>query len=509
MSVGNKIVNLYLSSNLRRIERFMHQPEAVQHETFSLLMKNLAATRYGREHGVSENMTYSSFLERLPIVTYEALESYIEEMRLGAADVLWPGVTKWFARSSGTTGSKSKYIPVTEINLETCHFRGGRDVLAVYFDLYKDNTLFSGKGLTLGGSQKGDVEMNGSHSGDLSAILLTRSPKWVGAVRTPSKRVALLSDWDAKLAGIAHEALGQNVTSLTGVPSWNMVMLKRMLEISGKQNLLEIWPNLQVFFHGGMNFGPYRPQFEQLIPSPNMHYMENYNASEGYFALQNDPHDAALLLMLDYGVFYEFIPMDDFFNGEHKAIPLQEVKAGVNYAMVISATNGLWRYLIGDTVSFTSTSPYKIRITGRTKHFINACGEEVIIDNVESALAKACKVTGAIVAEYTVAPRYMNMREQAAHEWFIEFERMPEDLDAFMLLLDGAIQALNSDYEAKRKNNVTLAFPIVHVVPKGTFFGWMDSRGKVGGQNKVPRLSNGRMYADSLLEYLGRNGSEL
>lgn len=481
----------------------MVHPVAVQHEMYTMLVEHLARTQYGKALGVTADMPYEAYARLVPIATYEALESRIAQMRKGESDVLWPGVTKWFARSSGTTGSQSKYIPVTDLNLQKCHFRGGRDVLAVYFDRYPESKLFYGKGLTLGGSQRCDADMNSSHSGDLSAILLTRAPLWVDPVRTPSKKVALLSDWEEKIAGIAKETLSQNVTSLTGVPSWNMVMLKRMLEISGKRNLLELWPNLEVFFHGGMNFGPYRPQFEQLIPSPDMHYMENYNASEGYFALQNDPNDSAMLLMLDYGVFYEFIPMSEFANAQRKAIPLEDVRVGENYALVISATNGLWRYLIGDTVTFTSTSPYKIRITGRTKHFINAFGEEVIIDNVETALAKACAAFGAIVAEYTVAPHFMNLQERAAHEWFIEFEKEPRDVYAFMEMVDRTLQSLNSDYEAKRKNDVTLGFPVVHVLPRGAFYGWMGSRGKFGGQNKVPRLSNDRGYADSLLEYLG------
>lgn len=504
MSVLNSVVKLFTSENLRRIEHFMRHPREVQHEMYTMLMSSLASTHYGRDYGVTAGMKYQDFAQRVPIVTYEDLEDRIEKMRGGAANELWPGVTTWYARSSGTTGSKSKYIPVTDQYLEECHFQGGRDVLAVYFDLYPNSKLFRGKGLTLGGSQKSDMEMNGSHSGDLSAILLTRAPKWLGAVRTPSKKVALLSDWDEKIAGIAKETLSQNVTSLTGVPSWNMVMLKRMLEISGKRNLLELWPNLEVFFHGGMNFGPYRPQFEQLIPSPDMHYMENYNASEGYFALQNEPNDTAMLLMLDYGVFYEFIPMSEFANAQRRAIPLEDVKVGENYAVVISATNGLWRYLIGDTVTFTSTSPYKIRITGRTKHFINAFGEEVIIDNVETALAKACEAYGATVEEYTVAPHFMNLQERAAHEWFIEFEKEPSDVHAFMEMVDKTIQSLNSDYEAKRKNDVTLSFPMVHLLPPGTFYGWMEARGKFGGQNKVPRLSNDRTHVESLLEYLGQ-----
>lgn len=502
MGIVNSAVRLHFSKNLRRIERFMRHSEEVQHEEYTKLVSGLAQTRYGQEHGVREGMPYELFAKQIPVVTYEDLESRIDNVRKGAVSELWPGVTKWFARSSGTTGSKSKYIPVSDVNLEECHFRGGRDVLALYFDLYPDNQLFKGKGLTLGGSQKSDVEMNGSHSGDLSAILLTRVPWLVDLVRTPSREVALLSDWEQKLAGIARESLNQNVTSITGVPSWNMVMLKRMLEVSGKSNLLEIWPNLEVFFHGGMNFAPYRAQYEALIPSPNMHYMENYNASEGYFALQNDPTDSSMLLMLDYGVFYEFIPMSEFFSANCSVVPLQDVKVGENYAMVISATNGLWRYIVGDTVVFTSTSPYKLRITGRTKHFINAFGEEVIIDNALQAVVRACEETGASISDYTVAPRFMNLKEQAAHEWFIEFEKEPADLHRFMEIVDETIQSLNSDYEAKRRKDITLSFPLVHSVPKGTFIGWMASRGKIGGQNKVPRLCNDRTYADSLLKYM-------
>lgn len=488
----------------------MKHPIGIQHRMLVHLMDNLSRTEYGRKYSIEPRTRYRAFSERVPLVEYADLEPYIARMRQGEEGVLWPGITEWYARSSGTSGSKSKYIPVTQENLSTCHYRGGYDALALYFDQHPKSNLFWGKGLTLGGSFRANTEEDGiANTGDLSAILLQNIPKWADFVRTPTREVALLSDWEQKMEGIAEQALTQNVTSITGVPSWNMVMLKHLLEVSGKSNLLEIWPNLEVFFHGGMNFAPYRPQFEELIPSPSMAYFENYNASEGFFALQNEPDKQDMLLMLDYGVFYEFIPMAEFFSENRHAIPISDVELGVNYALVLSSTNGLWRYIIGDTVEFTQLFPFKIRITGRTQHFINAFGEEIIIDNVEHALEEACKRTGAVVQEYTVAPYFMSADEQASHEWFVEFSTPPNDLAQFTKIVDETIMSLNSDYEAKRARNVTLIAPRMHSLPEGTFYGWMRHRGKMGGQNKVPRLSNDRTYAESLLEYMAQENKSV
>ena len=502
MSIFNRTFARLMGGHLRRVDQMHLQPIDIQHRMFQLLMANLANTKYGQQYHITPQTSYQEFAQRVPLATYNDLLPYIERMRQKEADVLWPGTHRWYAKSSGTTDTKSKYIPVTSKCLKICHYRGGYDLLALYFHNYPDVRIFNGRGLTLGGSYQPSGPEGWVCEGDLSAILLRNVPTWVDFVRTPSRKVALLSDWDQKLEGIAKEALHQNVTSITGVPSWNLLMLQHMLQVSGKSNLLELWPNLEVFFHGGMNFAPYRAQFEQLIPSSKMRYMESYNASEGYFGVQNEPDRHDMLLMLDYGVFYEFIPMDSFHSDHPTVVPLEGVEIGTNYALVLSSTNGLWRYIIGDTISFTERKPYKFLITGRTKHFINAFGEEVIIDNADQALAKACQHTGAIVQEYTAAPFYMDLKQKGCHEWFIEFAKAPDDLQKFTSCLDHALTEINSDYEAKRHNDITLRLPIVHAMPKGTFLSWMAGRGKVGGQNKVPRLSNDRQYADSLSAYL-------
>lgn len=505
MSIINRAFAHLMRGHLSRVDQMSLHPLDIQHRMFQLLMANLAKTKYGQQYHIAPTTDYPEFARCVPIATYDDLLPYIERMRQKEANVLWPGAHRWYAKSSGTTSTKSKFIPVTRQCLKVCHYRGGYDLLALYFRNYPRARVFSGRGLTLGGSYKPSGPEGWVREGDLSAILLRNVPTWVDFVRTPSRAVALLADWDQKLEGIAKEALHQNVTSITGVPSWNLLMLQHMLQVSGKSNLLELWPNLEVFFHGGMNFAPYRAQFDQLIPSAQMRYMESYNASEGYFGLQNEPNRHDMLLMLDYGVFYEFIPMDSFHSANPTVLPLEGVEKGVNYALVISSTNGLWRYIIGDTITFTELKPYKFLITGRTKHFINAFGEEVIIDNADRALAQACQRTGAIVQEYTAAPRYMDLKQKGCHEWFIEFANAPEDLSEFTRCLDQALTEINSDYEAKRHNDITLRMPLVHAVPQGTFVGWMASRGKVGGQNKVPRLSNDRQYVDSLSAYLQKD----
>lgn len=502
MSIIDLAVKRMARRHLRRMALSLSRPEHAQGVVLKQLIQQLRHTQYGAQYGADSINDYTQFAAQLPLATYETFEPYIQRMRTGEANVLYPGRVRWYAKSSGTTSSKSKYIPVTDDALKHCHYQAGRDILATYLDLYPRSRFYMGKGLTLGGSHQIEASMGLTHDGDLSAILLQRIPAWADWIRTPSRKVALTADFQTKLAGIARESLRQRVTSLSGVPSWNLVMLKYLLEVSGKANISELWPDLEVFFHGGISFTPYRAQYEALIPSPKMHYMETYNASEGFFCIQTDPTNADMQLMVDYGIYFEFIPMSSFHSETPEIVPLEGVKTGVNYAMVISTTSGLYRYIIGDTVQFSSTKPYFLHITGRTKHYINAFGEELIIDNAEQGLRRACEATGAVIAEYTVAPRFMAENTQGAHEWYVEFAKRPEDLLTFSRALDQALCSLNSDYEAKRTNNVTLAPLVLHDLPAGTFVGWMAHRGKLGGQNKVPRLSNDRTYADSLEAFL-------
>ena len=422
-------------------------------------------------------------------------------MMLGEKNLLWPGETKWFAKSSGTTHDKSKFIPVSKDSIEGVHIRGGRDVLALYLKNYPESGILSGKSLTLGGSHKVNNFNNNSYYGDLSAIIIENIPFWTEFYRTPSTQISLLEEFEEKIEKIIEHSLSENVTSFAGVPSWYLVLLKRVLEVTGKSNILEVWPNLEVFTHGGVKFDPYREQYEKLIPGKQMHYMETYNASEGFFGIQDEPDKKDMLLMLDYGIYYEFIPMEEFRSNNYPVVvSLQKVEIGKNYAMVITTNGGLWRYVIGDTIRFTSKVPFKFIITGRTKHFINAFGEELIIDNAEKAFEIACERTGAIISEYTGGPIYMKDNQKGAHEWVIEFEKFPNDLDHFISLFDGALKTINSDYEAKRHKSLSLEMPHIVLAHKGLFYEWMKRRGKMGGQNKIPRLSNDRQYLDELIE---------
>ncbi len=495
----NAILKWVNTKRLYSIDLFRKYPFEVQRDVLISLLKQGSKTEYGTRYGFDSIKTIEEYQQKVPIVDYEGLKPYIERLRQGEERLLWPSEIRWFAKSSGTTQSKSKFIPVSNDALEDCHFRGARDVLAIYTNLYPENNLFSGKGLTLGGSHQVDNFSMNSFYGDLSAILIENQPWWVDFIRTPSQRVALIPDWEEKLEQLTHETIKENVTSIAGVPSWNLVMIKHILAYTGKRNLLEVWPKLELFMHGGVSFTPYREQFQKLIPSSNMHYMESYNASEGFFAIQDNPSFDDMLLMLDYGIFYEFIPLDELSKPNPQTLTVADVEVGKNYAMVISTNTGLWRYLIGDTITFTSRVPHKIKITGRTRHFINVFGEEVIIDNAERAIDKACRITGAMVADYTAAPVFMEADRKGCHEWLIEFERQPSDLNQFAIELDKALCDVNSDYEAKRAKNITLDFPIVHAAAPGTFFEWMRQRGKLGGQNKVPRLSNTREYIEQLL----------
>ena len=482
------------------LERHYTEGEALQHEVLKSLVERASDTEYGRNHVFKGIKGYEDFAKNVPVNTYEELKGDIDRMRHGERDILWPGKVRWYAKSSGTTNDKSKFIPVSKDGLQNIHYSGGTDAVALYLRNYKKSKLFDGKALILGGSHSPNYNLQGSLVGDLSAILIENINPLANLVRVPKKQTALLSDFEVKRDRIAHETLNKNVTNLSGVPSWMLSVLTRVMELSGKNHLEEVWPNIEMFFHGGVAFTPYRKQYEQLIKSPNMHYMETYNASEGFFGLQNDPTDKSMLLMLDYGVFYEFIPMDEFGRENPTVVPLWGVETNKNYAMVISTSSGLWRYIIGDTVMFTSVNPYKFVITGRTKHFINAFGEELIVDNAEQGLAYACQQTGAQVLEYTAAPVFMNDEGKCRHQWLVEFSKEPDNLALFAEALDRRLQEINSDYEAKRYKNITLQpLELIKAQP-GLFEMWMKKRGKLGGQNKVPRLSNSREHIEQLLE---------
>ena len=476
------------------LETYQNGGEALQRSVLAHLINTAKDTEYGRNHVFQGIKDYEGFISQVPVNTYEELKGDIDRMRHGETDILWPGKVKWYAKSSGTTNDKSKFIPVSPEGLQKIHYAGGRDSVAIYLRNNPKSRMFDGKGLILGGSHAPNYNLKDSLVGDLSAILIENINPLVNFVRVPKKQTALLSDFEVKRELIAKEAMTKNVTNISGVPSWMLSVLTCMMEMTGKTHLEEVWPNIEVFFHGGVAFTPYREQYKRLITSPRMHYMETYNASEGFFGIQDDPSDKSMLLMLDYGVFYEFIPMD---GGD--PIPLWAVETGKNYAMVISTSCGLWRYEIGDTIQFTSTNPYKFIISGRTKHFINAFGEELIVDNAEQGLAYACEQTGAEVLEYTAAPVFMDEKAKCRHQWLIEFSKRPTDLQQFASLLDKRLQEINSDYEAKRYKDITLQHLEIVEARPNLFNDWLKLRGKLGGQHKVPRLSNSREHIEQLL----------
>ena len=479
---------------MRDLEKHQTQGEELQRAVLDDLLRTARHTEYGREHGFATIKGYDDFVKYCPVNSYEELKGQIDRMRHGEHDVLWPGRVKWYAKSSGTTNDKSKFIPVSDEGLQRIHYAGGRDVVTLYLRNNPQSRLFDGRALILGGSHAPNYNLPGSLVGDLSAILIENINPLANLVRVPKKQTALLSDFEVKRDRIAREAMNKNVTNISGVPSWMLSVLNRMMELTGKSHLEEVWPNLEVFFHGGVAFTPYRKQYEQLITSPKMHYMETYNASEGFFGIQDDPADKSMLLMLDYGVFYEFMEVPD-----GAVVPLWGVVPGKNYAMLITTSCGLWRYMIGDTVRFTSTNPYKFVISGRTKSFINAFGEELIVDNAEQGLAYACEQTGAEVLEYTAAPVFMDAHAKCRHQWLIEFSKSPDDVARFADLLDQRLQQLNSDYEAKRYKDITLQHLELIPARRGLFHDWLKQRGKLGGQNKVPRLSNSREHIEQLL----------
>lgn len=498
MSFLTKLAIKYFEPRYREIDRFRQSPEEVQAEQLDYLLAQSSGTVFGREHGFGDISGVERFQQKVPIVNYEQFREYIMRTKGGEQNILWPTPVKWFAKSSGTTDANSKYIPVSQQGLRQCHMQGPRDVVALYFQAYPESRLLGGDTLTLGGSKKVEREGETAFSGDLSAILIENTPWYVGRKRVPKPETALIPDFEEKVRRICEETVKKDIRAFAGVPSWNLVMMNKILEYTGAKDLLEIWPNLELFMHGGMNFKPYREQYERIIPTGRMNYMETYNASEGFFSIADISGRDDMLLMLDYRIFYEFLPMDSL-GDPSKAVPIEGVRTGVNYAMVISSSNGLWRYMIGDTIEFTATAPYRIRITGRTKHYINAFGEEIVIENAENAIDAASKATDAVIAEYSAAPVYMEGRTKGAHEWVVEFKKTPASVDEFTSRLDLALQKLNSDYEAKRFKDTTLLPPKVSVVKPGTFMSWLASKGKLGGQNKVPRLFNDRTFVDELL----------
>lgn len=515
MDLKTSLVYQVAKLRLRRIEQYATRAEELQAEQLRHILARAARTDFGRRYGLTRKTTYSSYCTDVPIVDYEGLKDDIERMTRGERDVLVPGSCQWFAKSSGTTSDRSKYIPVPYLHLQDCHYRGGSDALWIYLRNYPDSRFFSTKGLVLGGSHS-PMPLSGgkAFSGDLSAILVEHMPLLGDMLRVPSRETLLMSEWTAKMQAIVQEVATARVGSLSGVPSWMLVLLKEVLQATGRESITEVWPDLEVFFHGGISFTPYRSTYAELIPSERMRYEETYNASEGFFAIQDDPAEAGMLLMLDYGIFYEFIPLDELpASGDYsscRALRLEEVELGRDYAMVISTLGGLYRYIIGDTVRFTSLHPYRIVITGRTKHFINAFGEEVMVANTDAALSEACRRDGrARVSEYTAAPRFFLDEGKGRHEWLIEFEEPPCDLATFTSDLDTALRALNSDYDAKRYEDMTLLPLTVDVAPKGLFHRWLESEGKLGGQHKVPRLSNSRHYLEALLALVTPSSSEL
>ncbi|MFY7669572.1 GH3 auxin-responsive promoter family protein [Tenacibaculum sp. MEBiC06402] len=495
----NSIISWFLKKRKHQMELFLKYPVDVQEELLLKLVAMAKNTEFGKSYNFSKIKSYDDFKEYVPIQKYETFEPLIERCRKGEQNLFWPTKIKWFAKSSGTTNAKSKFIPVSDEALEDCHFKAGKDMLCLYINNNEDAQLFTGKGLRLGGSSA-IYEDNESYFGDLSAIIIENMPFWADFSSAPKQEVALMSEWETKMEAIIDETIHENITSLVGVPSWMLVLLNKVLEKTGKDNILEVWPNLEVYFHGGVNFSPYREQYEKLIPKADFKYYETYNASEGFFAIQDRNNSEELLLMLDYGIFYEFIPMSEYDGENSTAIPLSEVETDINYAVLISTNGGLWRYLIGDTIKFTSTNPYRIKITGRTKHHINVFGEELIIENAEEALKSACEKTASTIKEYTVAPIFMNGKDKGAHEWIIEFENQPNDLHFFTEILDNALKNCNSDYEAKRYNNMTLNMPKVQQAREGLFYDWLKQKGKLGGQHKVPRLSNKREFIEELYQ---------
>jgi hypothetical protein len=485
---------------LGAIEQWMEFPIEAQRDVLQHLITEGQYTEIGRKYKFSSTFKIRDFKNAIPIQQYEDLKPFIERMMQGEENILWNTPIEWYAKSSGTTSDRSKFIPISQESLDANHYQGNKDVLTMYYNHYPESDLLTGKGLVIGGSHQLGTINDEIHYGDLSAVLLQNAPVWAQWIRTPELSIALLDEWESKIENLAQGTIHENVTSVSGVPTWTLVLFRRILEITGKSCIKEVWPSLELYFHGGVSFTPYRQQFEQLVGGP-IRYLEVYNASEGFFAAQSREGEDGMLLFLDHGIFYEFLPIEEYGKENPKTIGLNEVEIGKNYAPVISTTGGLWRYLIGDTIQFTTIFPFRIKVSGRLKHYINAFGEEVIVDNAEQAIAAASNKTGAIVNDYTAAPVYFSTGSNGAHQWLIEFEKAPGSMEVFTMELDKALREINSDYDAKRYKDIALRAPVVQAVKKGTFTGWLRSKGKLGGQHKVPRLSNDRIYLEEILEF--------
>ncbi len=484
-----------------RIEGWKNHPGDTQREVLQDLVTSAQYTEFGRQYRFSELFNIKSFKDAVPVHEYDDLKPYIERMMQGEQNILWNTPVYWFAKSSGTTSDKSKFIPVSEESLEDCHFKAAKDVLTMYYQYNPESALLTGKGLVIGGSHNINPMNNEAQYGDLSAVLLQNTPFWGHWLRTPDLSIALMDEWESKIEKLAASTIHENVTSISGVPTWTLVLFKRILEITGKKTMAEVWPSLELYMHGGVSFTPYRQQFEKLIGKP-IHYLEMYNASEGFFAAQERPEDDGMLLFTDHGIFMEFMPVGEYGKKHPRTIGLADVETGRNYALIISTNGGLWRYLLGDTIQFTSLAPYRVKVSGRLKHYINAFGEEVIVDNTDKAIAEACHITGAVVNDYTAAPVYFSAEANGAHEWLIEFETPPASLNQFRDALDAALKRINSDYEAKRYKDIALGPPVLHALKPGSFTTWLRQKGKLGGQHKVPRLCNDRKYIEDILELL-------
>ncbi|MFI5193924.1 MAG: GH3 auxin-responsive promoter family protein [Chitinophagales bacterium] len=482
---------------LWQIEQWVIDPVAVQREVLQDLVTSAQYTEIGRKYGFSKLFSIKAFKQAVPIHEYNDLKPYIHRIMQGEENLLWNTPINWFAKSSGTTSDKSKFIPVSEESLQDCHYRGAKDVLTMYYQFYPDSDLLTGKGLVIGGSHTINQFNEEVQYGDLSAVLLQNSPLWSNWIRTPELHIALLDEWEDKIEKLANNTIRENVTSISGVPTWTLVLIKRILEMTGKKCLLDVWPSLELYIHGGVSFTPYREQFVKLIGG-KINYLEMYNASEGFFAAQDYPGEDGMLLFTNHGIFMEFMPVEEYGKADPQTVGLDKVVTGKNYALVISTNGGLWRYLLGDTIQFTSLKPYRIRVSGRLKHYINAFGEEVIVDNADKAIVAAAEKSGAVVNDYTAAPVYFGDHSNGAHEWLIEFEKEPADMCLFGYELDKALKDVNSDYEAKRYKDIALRAPLIKSVPKGLFSSWLRKKGKLGGQHKVPRLCNDRKYMDEI-----------
>jgi hypothetical protein len=500
MKLLSPAISRFARLRIWSIEQWLNDPVSTQFTVWQDLIAAGQYTEFGRIFCFSEIQSLQDFKEKVPIQDYESLKPYIERMMQGEENVLWNTPINWFAKSSGTTSDKSKFIPVSEESLKENHFKGSKDVLSFYYVSHPESDLLTGKGLVIGGSHQISNFNEDVHYGDLSAVVLQNSPFWSNWIRTPDLTIALMDEWESKIEKLAQTTIHENVTSMAGVPTWLIVLLRRILELTGKSTISEVWPGLELYMHGGVSFVPYKQQFEKLI-GKQINYLEVYNASEGFFAGQDDIDKEGMLLMCDHGIFYEFMPVSEF-EGEQKTVQLSEVETGKNYALVITTAGGLWRYLVGDTIQFTSLDPFRIKVSGRLKHYINAFGEEVIVDNSDKAVALASEKTNTIVNDYTAAPVYFSEGNNGAHEWLIEFEKEPEDLNQFIYQLDAALKSINSDYEAKRHKDIALRIPVVKAVPKNTFSNWLNSKGKLGGQHKVPRLSNDRKFLDEILAFV-------